>query len=233
VSTAPAIGRTRAVLMSDPRFGAIPVQECGERLVDLRLEDSITVDPRRQDPAGAYAHVRSSVAGLLLAAQAALPSGIRLLVIEGYRPPDLQGRYFREYADVLCARNPHWDDAQLHAAASRFVSPSEIEPHTAGAAVDVTLVTANGRELDLGSRVGATPEESEGDCFTRAMDLTERAHSNRVLLCRVMEGAGLVNNGLQWWQWSYGDPYWAMVTDRRAAIYASIPSLHVSTGRRR
>ncbi|WP_370466536.1 M15 family metallopeptidase [Streptacidiphilus sp. PB12-B1b] len=233
MSTAPAVGRTRAILMSAPRITAIPVQECGERLVDLRLENSITVDPRRQDLSGAYAHVRSSVAGLLLAAQAALPSGTLLLVIEGYRPPGLQDRYFREYADALRARNSHWDDEQLHAATSRFVSPSEIEPHTAGAAVDVTLVTANGRELDLGSRVGATPEESEGDCFTRAADLTERARTNRALLCRVLESAGLVNNGLQWWQWSYGDPYWAMATDRRAAIYGPTPSLHDSTGQRR
>ncbi|MGW1107354.1 hypothetical protein [Streptomyces sp. NPDC002540] len=48
------------VLMSDPRVAAIPLQDCGERLVDVR-EHGLQVDDRRQDATGAYAHVRQGV----------------------------------------------------------------------------------------------------------------------------------------------------------------------------
>jgi hypothetical protein len=45
------------VLMSDPRVTAIPVHECGEPLVDVR-DHGFRVDPRKEDPLGAFAHVR-------------------------------------------------------------------------------------------------------------------------------------------------------------------------------
>lgn len=52
----------------------------------------------------------------------------------------------------------------MRTATSRFVSPPEIAPHSAGAAVDLTLADADGREPDLGTRMNATPEESDGAC---------------------------------------------------------------------
>lgn len=38
------------VLMSDPKVAAIPVHDCGEPLVDVRLDGSLAVDPRKEDP---------------------------------------------------------------------------------------------------------------------------------------------------------------------------------------
>jgi len=40
-----------------------------------------------------------------------------------------------------------------------------VAPHVAGAAVDLTLVDSAGGELDLGTPVDATPEQSEGACY--------------------------------------------------------------------
>lgn len=77
--------------------------------------------------------------------------GLRLLFVEGYRPPALQRKYFEAYADELRTSNPNWSAEQLRSMAGRYVSPPEIAPHGAGAgaAVDLTLVDAGGRELDL------------------------------------------------------------------------------------
>lgn len=36
--------------MSDPKVAAIPVHDCGEPLVDVRLDGSLAVDPRKEDP---------------------------------------------------------------------------------------------------------------------------------------------------------------------------------------
>ncbi|AVH60794.1 MULTISPECIES: M15 family metallopeptidase [Streptomyces] len=207
------------VLMSDPKVTAIPVMECGERLVDVRRGGSLLVDARKQDPADAFAYLRDGVLDRLLKAQAMLPRGLRLLFVEGYRPPSLQRAYFEEYANQLRVSHPEWLDEQIHSAASRYVSPPDIAPHSAGAAVDLTLADTSGRELDLGTRMNADPEESEGACYTDALNISEEARANRKLLGSVLTAAGLVNYPTEWWHWSFGDRYWALVTGEAAALY--------------
>ncbi|RNG37385.1 M15 family metallopeptidase [Streptomyces botrytidirepellens] len=195
--------------MSDRRVAAIPVQECGEELVDVRTH-GIHVDLRRMDDTGAFAHVRRGVLNRLLHAQSLLPAGMRLLFVEGFRPPSLQRRYFEEYSEELARAHPDWQAAQIRDAASRFVSPPEIAPHSAGAAVDVTLVDDQGHELDMGTRVNASPEESNGACYTDAPGLSARARTNRATLAGALSTAGLVNYATEFWHWSYGDRYWAL-----------------------
>ncbi|MEV7866641.1 M15 family metallopeptidase [Streptomyces sp. NPDC088124] len=207
--------------MSDRRVAAIPVQERGEVLLDARVH-GLMVDDRKQDAAGAWAHVRQGVLTRLQQAQSLLPGGVRLLFIEGYRPPSLQRRYFEEYSDELARAHPDWQAAAIREAASRFVSPPEIAPHSAGAAVDVTLVDHRGRELDMGTRVNASPEESSGACYTDAAGLSVRARTNRATLSRTLATAGLINYGTEWWHWSFGDRYWALQTQQPAALYGPV-----------
>jgi D-alanyl-D-alanine dipeptidase len=210
---------TEIVLMSDPKVAAIPVVECGERLVDVRLGDSLLVDTCKQDAADAFAYLREGVVERLLKAQRMLPHGLRLLFVEGYRPPPLQREYFEEYADQLRAAHLDWSAKQIHSAASQYVSPPEIAPHSAGAAVDLTLASADGHELDLGTRMNADPEESAGACYTHAANISEEARANRKLLGTVLTAAGLVNYPTEWWHWSFGDRYWALITGETAALY--------------
>ncbi|MFF0753095.1 M15 family metallopeptidase [Streptomyces sp. NPDC004267] len=210
---------TEIVLMSDPRVAAVPVAESGEGLVDVRRGGSLLVDARKQDPADAFAYLRSGVHERLLKAQALLPDGVRLLFVEGYRPPALQREYFEEYAGQLRAAHPGWSAERIHSAASRYVSPPDIAPHSAGAAVDLTLADADGRELDLGTRMNADPEESDGACYTHAANIGEEARANRERLGAVLTAAGLVNYPTEWWHWSFGDRYWALATGAPAALY--------------
>ncbi|MEU3895522.1 M15 family metallopeptidase [Streptomyces sp. NPDC045251] len=211
---------TEIVLMSDPRVAAVPVQECGERLVDVRQDSPLLVDRRKwQDSAGDFAYLRKGVLARLLEAQAQLPPGLRLLFVEGYRPPALQRHYFDKYATRLRTEHPEWSPDQIRSAASRYVSPPEIAPHSAGAAVDLTLADLDGRELDLGTRMNATPEESAGACYTHAGDISDEARSHRSVLGAALAAAGLVNYPTEWWHWSYGDRYWALATGATAAHY--------------
>ncbi|MEU3528385.1 M15 family metallopeptidase [Streptomyces sp. NPDC038707] len=151
--------------------------------------------------------------------QAHLPAGLGFLVVEGYRPPRLQRRYFKKYAARLRAEQPGWTDEQLRSAASRFVSPPEIAPHSAGAAVDLTLVDADGHELDLGTPMNATPEESAGACYTDAAGISAQARTHREILGRVLTAVGLVNYPTEWWHWSFGDRYRALATGAASACY--------------
>ncbi|MBC9718420.1 M15 family metallopeptidase [Streptomyces sp. TRM66268-LWL] len=208
--------------MSDPSVAAIPVVDCREPLVDVRRGGALITSTIREDAGGAFAYLRRGVLERLLHAQSRLPSGLRFLFVEGYRPPALQRRYFEAYADGLHKADPTLSPERLRADASRFVSPPEIAPHSAGAAVDLTLVDADGQELDMGTRVNANPEESKGACYTHADTISPLARANRTILCSALCEAGLVNYPTEWWHWSFGDRYAALMTGQKTAVYGPI-----------
>jgi zinc D-Ala-D-Ala dipeptidase len=209
------------LLMADPRVLGTPVVECGAPLVDLHDVGAIRLDDRKRDPDGAFAHLRRGVVGRLEEAQALLPDDVRLLVVEGYRPLGLQERYFTDYLEELRALHPRMPADDLHRMASRYVSPPAVAPHCAGAAVDLTLATAAGDPLDLGTAVNASPEESGGRCCTSSPDISAAARDNRRILSAALTAVGLVNYPTEWWHWSFGDRYWAVVTGAPAAVYGA------------
>jgi D-alanyl-D-alanine dipeptidase len=210
---------TEIILLSDRRVAATPVAENGEPLVDAREIPALRVDPRQADEDGSYAHVRADVMRRLLLAQAALPHGVRLLMVEGFRPPELQRSYFDSYADEMRLANPGAGAERIRELASAYISPPEVAPHVSGGAVDLTLCTEDGAELPLGTEVNATPEESDGGCRTAAVNIDARSRAHRELLGRAMTAAGFVNYPTEWWHWSFGDRYWALLTGASAARY--------------
>ncbi|MEU7743841.1 M15 family metallopeptidase [Nonomuraea sp. NPDC049158] len=205
------------VLISDPRVAAIPVRDNGEELADVR--GRLRVDKRMADRAGAYAHLRSGLLARLERAERRLPDGFHLLVVEGYRPIDTQRRIFEEYRDGLRAAFPDMSLDEAYIAASRYVSPVEVAPHTAGAAVDLTLSAPDGTEYDMGTQVNDNPEESDGACYMDATNISADARAHRKILADALEPVGLVNYPTEWWHWSFGDQYWALAEGRPYAHY--------------
>src|SRR5262245_15784512 len=159
------------ILLCDPRVRAVPVVECGEPLVRL---------PHDLSPAGSL--VRAGLAERLTLADLMLPAGVRLRVVEGFRVVEQQRAIIASYAAELCARHPGIGADELERLTSRFVSPIEVAPHVAGAAVDLTLVDACGDELDLGTPIDATPEDSDGRCWFAADGIGADARAHRDLL---------------------------------------------------
>jgi D-alanyl-D-alanine dipeptidase len=210
---------TDIITLSDSRVAQVTEQECGEPLVDLRETPGLRIDRRQADADGSYAHLRLGAQRRLLQAQSLLPAGVRFLVVEGYRPPGLQRRYFEQYAATLRAAHPDAGPDRIRELASAYISPPEVAPHVSGGAVDLTLCTADGTELPLGTEVNATPEESAGACRTGAPNIGAEARANRALLGRALATAGFVNYPTEWWHWSYGDRYWALLSGAPAARY--------------
>jgi len=196
------------ILLADPRVTAVPVNECREPMVRL----AASFGPAR-------ARVRQELANRLTTAQAALPAGVGLRVIEGHRTAGSQRAIIERYSAELRAARPGLDTAELHRLTSRFVAPIEVAPHVAGAAVDLTLVDGDGAELDMGTPVDATPEQSAGACFFAATNIPATARRHRDLLAGTLGAAGLVNYPTEWWHWSYGDRYWALISGAPAALY--------------
>ncbi|MEU9072512.1 M15 family metallopeptidase [Streptomyces sp. NPDC048306] len=71
--------------------------------------------------------------------------------------------------------------------------------------MDVPLVDQDGHELDLGTRVNASPEERHGACFTHAPNLGNRARHHCTLLLNAMGKAGFTNYGTEFWHFSAED----------------------------
>lgn len=199
------------ILLSDPRVHAVPARDNGEALVRL---------PKAISPAGAV--VRRGLAGRLLAADAALPPGVGLLVVEGHRSPADQAAIIATYEAEVRAAHPLAGVVEVTRLTSRFVSPLAVAPHVAGAAVDLTLVDACGDELDLGTPIDATPEQSDGRCWFAADGIGADAHAHRALLAAVLTPQGFVNYPTEWWHWSFGDRYWALLTGADAALYSPV-----------
>ncbi len=202
------------ILIGDPRVASIPVRDHGDPLVSLGDLAPTAV--------GAGRLVRRPLALRLQAADDLLPAGIHLRVVEGCRTAADQLAIIGDYSRQLREERPELGQAELERLVTRYVAPLENAPHVAGAAVDLTLVDADGAELWMGSALDATPEESNGACFTAAQGLDALAQAHRALLVATLESVGLVNYPTEWWHWSYGDRYWAHVTRAPYALYGAL-----------
>ncbi|HEU4751805.1 MAG TPA: M15 family metallopeptidase, partial [Armatimonadota bacterium] len=166
--------------------------------------------------------VRLSVARMLAAAAESLPPGLRLAVVEGWRPPQIQREMHQATRRRLRLEHPEWSEARLAEEAERFSAPMDAAvppPHTTGGAVDVHLVDEAGQVLDFQSPYGlldsrAAPADAPG--------LSAEAERNRAVLRAVLDGTGLTNYPSEWWHWSYGDQGWAYRGGHAEALYGAI-----------
>jgi zinc D-Ala-D-Ala dipeptidase len=211
---------TQPILVEDHRVLAVPIRECGEPLVDLRGYPLhvTTRHPKARSEAETRLHCRESVTQRLLRADARLPEGVRLLIVECHRPLELQDAYWEDQLKSLRERHPDWTEDKLATENAKFVAPPEIvPPHSTGGAVDLVLVDAEGEEFDMGSALN----EKGPLMRTHARGLRQEARQNRILLLEAMESAGFVNYPHEWWHFSYGDRPWAYAKDEPAAIYGA------------
>ncbi|MEV6237710.1 M15 family metallopeptidase [Lentzea sp. NPDC051838] len=195
------------ILLADPVVRAVRVLDNEDPLVPLIFAPDVLV--------------RQGLALRLVDARNALPSGVDLRVVEGHRSIADQNAIIERYTDELRELHPSADEVELNRLSSRFVAPLAVAPHVAGAAVDLTLVDDWGDELWMGTKIDATPEQSGGACFFSA-EVDEEARRNRTILADALSGAGLVNYPTEWWHWSYGDRYWALMTGADHALYGPV-----------
>lgn len=224
-------------MLSDPRVVGIRVVDDGSELVDVASAGVLVVPTQPDPPPGLglvwaasmptppHRLVRHTLADRLGEAQSTLPDGLHLLVVEGLRPLAAQQAIHAAYRRRLADDQPWLDAAELDRLASRFVAPPASAPHVSGAAVDLILADDDGRRLDLGTPIDATPEESRGACYFDAPGIGPHARQLRSVLAGALGRAGLVNYPTEWWHWSFGDRYWAHVTGAPFAIHGPVDPL--------
>ena len=169
--------------------------------------------------------VRKEVYEKLILAHSFLPEGYRFYIYDAWRPFLLQEELYRDYSEKVI-RQFHLKNApeeeQLKMIAA-FVSvprkDSDYPPvHTTGGAVDLTIVDAQGRFLDMGSGFDEISERSNTVYYE---EHPEEANAkpicgNRRLLYNAMMKAGFTNLPSEWWHYDFGDRFWAYYSTKPA-----------------
>jgi zinc D-Ala-D-Ala dipeptidase len=119
-------------------------------------------------------------AALRRAVAIAASFGMKLKIFDAYRPPQAQ--------QVL------WDFLPDPTYVADLTRGSN---HSRGTALDLTLVDANGADLDMGTGFDAMTVESEH--FHSG--LPQHVQHNRTLLLGVMHGAGFNHIPSEWWHY--------------------------------
>ncbi len=165
----------------------MPLREISHPAIDIDLRyaqpDNFT-GSTIYDHAVAYLH-QDALAALVHAADLATTHGMRLRVLDAYRPSAAQWRLWAALPDP------------------RFVAdPRTGSMHTRGVAVDLTLCDAGGTPLDMGTAFDEMTESS----FHGAVDITMEAQRNRGLLLGLMTLAGWVHHPYEWWHYNLPAP---------------------------
>ena len=115
--------------------------------------------------------------------------GLSLKMFDCYRPRPYQQRLWDKVPD------PNY-----------VTPPAKGSMHSRGAAVDLTIVDAQGRELDMG-----TPYDFFGEAaHTDYKRLSAQVLENRALLRKTLEAVGFIGIRTEWWHFSYQKRQYAL-----------------------
>lgn len=208
-----------------PSVQNMAVIENNEPMVSIALQGAkLVLD---HDVELGYANefiARKSVVDRLKQASLLLPEGLYLLVKETHRPKSFQSFiYNRRLIKLFCLQeHKNLSSAQVHKLTSEYIAPPNVAGHPTGGAVDVSLIDKNGAEIDLGCKYDEDPTASSGKCYSFFDDLPPNVLKNREILFGCMESVGFVNYPFEWWHWSYGDKYWAAMSEAPHALFSAV-----------
>lgn len=121
-------------------------------------------------------------------------AGYSLLVLDALRPHRVQQTLWQWLAGT---------ELQLYLA-----DPARGSIHSFGMALDVTLVDAQGAELDMGTGFDdltlLSHPQHEAEHLAQGL-LSERQLANRLLLRQAMLHSGFVGIPTEWWHFDFGD----------------------------
>jgi len=134
--------------------------------------------------------LRPEAAEAIVTAQKVLKKkGLGLKMFDCYRPSPYQKRLWDKVP------NPDY-----------VTPPAKGSMHSRGAAVDLTIVDANGKELDMG-----TPYDFFGrEAHTDNLSLPKKVLENRRLLRETLVAVGFKGIRTEWWHFSFQGKNWPL-----------------------
>lgn len=212
-------------------YHQIPIQDCGEPLIPIPLDNFSVEQPHPYVKLGAEYGAKSpyclrkGVIAALLEAQFLIEKRNpqwKIRIYDAYRPVGVQ-QYMVNYSYNSLVKNLELQEEQLSAQQRQdlwnrvyriWAAPSLDQkmppPHSTGGAVDVTIVNQQGVKLDMGGEIDELSERSHPDYYLSDQDGdNQQYHFNRQLLNRAMTNAGFYQHPGEWWHFSLGDQMWA------------------------
>lgn len=196
--------RLRTYLVED-EAALVASHDNDEPLVDLRARDKDGI--LSYDTSLPNSLFRAGAAEKLLnAGRALLEKGIRVHVLETYRPYEKQKREFLQISDEIAAQNPLLSGKDLWRKITEFIAdPDMCPPHITGGATDILLIrVSDGSVVDMGTELNSVDVKS----YLLSDDISEDAKTNRKTLLDAMLAEGFAPMPTEWWHYSYGDKYW-------------------------
>lgn len=201
----------------------IRVSDNGERLIAPNKGGSeVLYDYRRIQSGVQDVLVREALVGRLKRVQGHLKlqnPEVQLLVVEGYRTPDYQERYYLQELFLQSRAHPELDFGQLLERIHQFVALPSVAGHPTGGAVDLTLALS-GCEVSMGGEIADFSRPELLPTFS-AFVTPEQSYW-RLLLHDAMLEEGFAPFYGEWWHYSFGDREWAAFYDLPEALYAPI-----------
>jgi zinc D-Ala-D-Ala dipeptidase len=222
----------------------IEIVECNEPLVAIPLERFAVESPHPYQKLGANYngrspyYLRERVLVALIKAQTILQNrhpNWRIKIFDAYRPTEVQ-QFMVNYAFATLIRDRNlnleqlspqqqqniWEDVyQFWAIPSN--DPKTPPPHSTGAAIDITLVDADGITLDMGAEIDEIGERSHPNYYANSNNEREQIyHQRRELLKEVMTTVGFCRHPQEWWHFSLGDRMWAWQKQQYDSNFSAI-----------
>lgn len=214
----------------------IEIKECNEPLVPVDLyPEKIINHPEYyiQGIKGSLpvCYVRESVYEKLIYASKLLPKGYKLVILDAYRPVEVQQTLFDKYKNKLRKENPNLSDEELTNLTLMFVAlPSYDEkkpsPHNTGGSVDLTICDDEGRFLRMGTNYDEMSEIAFTRYFEEKLERGEKLTTeeeeflkNRRVLYHIMNFVDFTNFSNEWWHYDFGNQLWAYHKELQYAIY--------------
>jgi D-alanyl-D-alanine dipeptidase len=192
------------------------LQESGEPLVHLRR---VCPGIRVLRPT-AVPYLRERVAQMLQRARLRLAPEFDIGVREAWRSLDRQRLIYDTYFERLRGERPELSYAALRRLANRYFAPYDQKAppgHSTGGAVDVWLLDARGKPIDLHG-----PGERFASAATFHPRLPKEILDLRLILYQALTKEGFTNCKDEWWHYSFGDAAWAVRTGRKKCFYGYI-----------
>ena len=215
-------------LIADPKVLSIPVQDSNEPMVNLVHQTVVAYGPSPEIPNNTdYTYLRQTVYEKLKKAEHRLPKGLHFCLYEGYRSIALQKMLFDKRSEKVKKNHPDWPSSALFAETTKLVSPvinedgsDNIPPHSTGGALDVYLINDQGEPVDMGIHPKDWMQDEGGVLSqTASNQISINAQKNRQIMSEALALEGFINYPTEYWHWSYGDRYWAYMTQHKHTLY--------------
>lgn len=206
---------------------AHPIHESGDALVDIgeaasraKVPIIISLVYSRQ-VSGAF--LRERAAEHLIAAIQSLQleseQKLTLKITDAYRPLAIQRKRFNHIEKEISTREGLQGKALWERVTQFIADPNLCPPHSTGGAIDCTLFSLeDDKELPMGTPINTT--DNRAHTWNPGITYEERLH--RELLFFTMTHAGFINLASEWWHFSYGDQYWAVMRKEPYALYGTL-----------